>query len=373
MRRARIFCAPRECATAEISMRSTFLSTVCGVAFLCVAAAIAANTVMIHSLTTLQFGPHGELLVSGTMGWLLGTDGGRSWTTFPTSGSAAAATSDDSIEAWAKTHALEWARRPDSIPAIDRKGRRYACSKDRMHVDISDDDGESWQPTEPLDKSKPGSQNVANGISMIIDINGRERALRDGAEIRAAGELDQCSRVTMIADIPYVLADSGIYRSEDRGLHWIGNYHFLGRFPVDARLFGDSHGTLYVNQRWVWRSGDDHLRLYRSTDQGATWEKMTFNFAATDLTRDLALLRIRDDTLYFALRSDERGLVSLCRSRDGKTAMRLLDFDRSDFPQTSGLDFFDIGSKGEWAVLSMRSLFLSDDEGKSWRLIGPDN
>jgi len=352
--------------------RATFLVTCLGLA-----SDAIAHEVMLHELTAMQFGPRGEILVSGTMGSMLSTDGGEHWTqpVPSTHGSSAAAPSGNSIERLAGTFALEWAKEPESTvpaPAVDKRGRRYACSKDRMHVDVSDDGGKDWRPMEPLDKSDPGRQTIANGVSMITDINGRYRELRDVAEIRSSSDRDECGKVTMIADIPYVLARNGIYHSEDRGVHWTGQYHFLGAFPATARLFGDSKGTLYVNQAWPWRTGDDHLRVYRSADQGATWERMTFNFSARDLSGDMALLQIRDDTLYFALHPEENGLVSLCTSADGKTAIRLLDFERRDGFRGGGLDFFDIGPRGELGVLGSQSLFISGDHGRTWRLIDRD-
>ena len=330
---------------------------------------------MSHYLTSVQFGPHGELLVAGTMGAMLSMDSGRRWTSplASAAGSSMAYPVGDAIERLSESRGLDWAKDSMSRVAIDRQGRRYACAKNRMGVEISDDDGRSWMSTQPLDKSDPGTQTVADGVATIVDINGRRRPLRNTAELRAAGDRDECTGVTLIGDVPYVLARAGVYHSEDRGLHWIGHYHFLGGFtgyyPRGAGgLFGDGNGTLYVNHERAWQGGDGHLRVYRSMDQGETWQAMTFNFAASDLAGDMMLLRIRDDVLYFAMRSGDSGHVSLCRSVDGRTATRLLDFDRGDFPR-AGVNFMDIGPRGELAVLGPQNLFLSEDQGRSWRLI----
>jgi hypothetical protein len=334
----------------SVTMRKVFLVAVFMfmVAWLCVSQRAIATIVTLHHLVWVQVGPNGELLITGTMGSMLSVDGGTTWTP-PVWGTATESRSlaqmrADSVQEISKQHGLSWPRPQGiwpSVPAVDHQHRMYACSKDGKRVEYSDNNGNDWNATGKLDKI----------------------------------EFYNCRGITMIEDIPYVLTRNGIYRSEDRGQHWIGISDFFG--PVRghyafgiARLFGDGHGLLYVDHRGTRFTGDDTMKIFRSHDQGVSWEQLVFDLSKEQAQGNIMLLRIHQNALYFVAHPGVAGApVSLYRTTDDRTVTKLLDIPLDG---SSDLDRLDIGPHGELVVVGYQSLFISTDKGTTWRTISKD-
>jgi hypothetical protein len=361
----------------SVTMRNMFLPAVFAVACLGLSTDATATVVTMHSLFWVQIGPKGELLVTGTMGSMLSVDGGQSWT--PPAGTRGwyeSRTAAESVEQLAKEHHLTWPRLPGhDMPGsvVDAHGRSYRCSTDHVRIEYSDNLGADWIIAERL-TSEAGRVLIRGGVTMISDKSGNYRVARSQHDLVPMGfGSDQCSRVIMVADTPYVLGRDRIYRSDDRGQHWVENYHSFGRGTgYYGALLGDSKGVLYINDVGPLVRSDGRIKIHRSKDRAATWEAVFFDLPAEQATGDVELMRVDGDALYIATQANVAyAPVSVYRSTDGRTAIKLLDI-----PDTTlhylGLKFLDIGPQGELAAVGGQRLFLSTDRGKTWKTIGKD-
>jgi photosystem II stability/assembly factor-like uncharacterized protein len=329
-------------------MKNVLAQAIFVVACLCMSITAMANTVRMESLNWVQFGPHGELLVAGSMGAMLSVDGGKTWTSPVRALGGAPDDPSLSVQQMAKKRNLTWPglQWPFGVrSAVDDQGRIYRCSRNNVSVEYSDNHGKDW-------------------IRAIV--------LTDNVEESAY----PCHIVSMVANVPYVLSDRSIYWSEDRGQHWKRNHHALdvprGSDPLRLiKLFGDSNGVLYVNHKLPWTQTDQYIKIQRSKDQGASWEPLFFNLPREQAIGTVVLLQIHKDALYFVTQAGLREPTSLYRSTDARTATKLLDIPSAPLLYV-GLRFFDIGPHGELAVVGNQSLFVSKDQGKTWKTIGKD-
>lgn len=329
------------------------------VACLCMSTTATATVVMMESLNWVQFGPKGELLVAGSMGAMLSVDGGKTWS--PPMRAPGGAPDDPSlsVQQMAKRRNLTWPglQWPFGVrSAVDDQGRIYRCSRKAPGVEYSDNHGKDW---------------------MTTDLLGDQRVKQSVVKQSVEESPDPCGIVSVVANVPYILTGQSIYWSEDRGQHWKRIHHTLDALYApeavrQIRLFGDSNGVLYINHQLSLTQQDRHIKIQRSKDQGATWEPLFFDLPKEQAIGTLVLLRIHKDALYFAAQARQGDKpISLYRSTDARTTTKLLDIPSSSLLYT-GLRFFDIGPHGELAVVGPQSLFVSNDQGKTWKTIVRD-
>lgn len=308
----------------------------------------------------------------GTMGAKLSIDGGKTWIT------------ERDLSVLINKQNLHWVRKLQNIPAEarDSKGRLYQCAKDGTRVTISDNLGKNWLAMEKLDKtdderrvvkysfpridtSGGGIRLVRDGKAYYPDLNGQ---LREEQEIRTlAHGIDICEEVLVIADKPYVLAQNGIYTSNNRGKNWTGVYHRLGQPLVSFgfRMFGDQKGNLYVNKN----NSGGIVHAYSSKDEGNSWNKMLFGFTEKEIgDRRMAIFSMRGNAFYFIVDGAGGKPCALYKSDDGVSHRLLLTFDRETIP-TYIFSIIDFANQ-QIAVLGDRKLYLSSDDGLTWKTIG---
>jgi len=349
----------------------------------------------VHYLDLVKIGPYGEILVAGTMGAMLSFDGGKHWT--PPMQSADLKSSDErklkkSIERIAKKYQLTWTKELRlSIPATaispmlsvpagpisDENGHQYACSKNGSRIKVSDNFGKTWKEFGVLEI--PERTTETTRVLAISNIK---------AGVSEDPVPDICRNVFIVNKTPYVVGASAVYRSDDRGEHWIGVNHkgYLGEFAYPPyELVDDGKGTLYCNNMiYAEANGTvfqkkyiefNQMQIFKSTDQGANWQFMAFSLPdgkGSGHLNTMRLLRVQDNVLYLASDSGNNK-VSLYKSVGGKTLTKLLDVPSFEVATDITHVNLDIGSNGELAVIGSDSLSISRDNGLTWATISGRN
>jgi photosystem II stability/assembly factor-like uncharacterized protein len=83
----------------------------------------------------------------------------------------------------------------------------------------------------------------------------------------------------------YILVDSGVYRSADRGLTWTlssfgsSSYGYSGNLAVNRA----DPNTIYASG-YRWESSLGYLAVYKSTDGGATWTTQKISVGASSIS-----------------------------------------------------------------------------------------
>lgn len=176
----------------------------------------------------------------------------------------------------------------------------------------------------------------------------------------------------------------GVYKSTDAGKTWthigLRDTRTIGRVIVHPNnpdiLFVAALGHIY--------GPNTERGIFRSTDGGATWEKVLYHDEKTggiDITFDPANPRILFAALWeahrtpYSLSSGGPG-SGLYRSADGGTSWKRLE--GSGLPKgilgRIGVSVSGANSERVWALIEAKQggLFRSDDGGKTWRRTNTD-
>jgi len=163
----------------------------------------------------------------------------------------------------------------------DTPGVVYACSAYAVHK--STDGGKSWKEAKPSQLMNGALLAVHPLDPQIVLV--AENYQRSSADISADGgetwrqiEEISASRVEAIvfdsknADTFYILADTGIFETTDRGRTW----HSTGRpFKTSYHMLsGNFPGTCQASADVIYQIHDQR-KLLRSTDVGQTWKELT--------------------------------------------------------------------------------------------------
>jgi photosystem II stability/assembly factor-like uncharacterized protein len=175
----------------------------------------------------------------------------------------------------------------------------------------------------------------------------------------------------------------GVYKSTDAGKTWAyaglaGSEH-IGRITVDPR----NSNVVYVAAIGpLWSSGGDR-GLYKTVDGGKTWRPVLTISADTGVT-DLAMDPKRPDVLYAAAYQRRRAVGQLIGGGPESGIYKSTDGGQKWTKLTKGLPSVDIGRIGlgvNWrnpntvyalvtAQKRQGGFFRSDDGGASWKRIG---
>lgn len=126
-----------------------------------------------------------------------------------------------------------------------------------------------------------------DGIWLSVDAarHWRNTGLSDSGSIAKIAFDPQDDRIVLAAAIGHEFApggDRGIYRSSDGGLHW-SRVLYVNETTGGSDIAFDPHdgnivyaGTFdFLRRPWTMRSGGPGSGLYKSTDAGRTWRRLT--------------------------------------------------------------------------------------------------
>ncbi|MCB1007430.1 MAG: glycosyl hydrolase [Acidobacteria bacterium] len=190
------------------------------------------------------------------------------------------------------------------------------------------------------------------------------------------------------SDVVYVAAqgplwsaggDRGLYKTTDRGANWQRVLHVdddtgISEVVLDPRDPDVLYAVAYQRRRHVWTliDGGPGSGLYKSTDAGATWRKLTSGLPDVDLGRiGLAISPVDPDVLYAVVEA-EPGEGGFFRSADRGESWEKRGKYVSGSPQYYQELFADPFELDR--VYSMDTfLQVTDDAGASWRALGERN
>ncbi|HMB54364.1 MAG TPA: glycosyl hydrolase, partial [Thermoanaerobaculia bacterium] len=170
--------------------------------------------------------------------------------------------------------------------------------------------------------------------------------------------------------------DRGLYKTTDGGESWekvleISEHTGVTDLVYDPRNPDVMYAASYQRRRHTWTliNGGPESAIYKTTDGGANWRKVTNGLPKVELGRiGLAIAHTRPDTLYAIVEAaeDEDGFY---RSTDrGENWKKMSDYVASS-PQYYNELFVDPVNPDR--VYSMDTFGrVSDDGGASWRRIG---
>ncbi len=171
----------------------------------------------------------------------------------------------------------------------------------------------------------------------------------------------------------------GVYRSDDDGQHWtnmgLKDSQHIGRILVDPR---DSNVIYVAAQGPLWGPGGDR-GLYKSTDGGATWKAVLTISENTGVT-EVAMDPRNPDVLYAASYQRRRRVWGLIDGGPESAIYKSTDAGKTWKKLTSGLPKVDMGRIGItmapanpdviYAVIEAAEdkggIFRSDDRGATW-------
>jgi len=173
----------------------------------------------------------------------------------------------------------------------------------------------------------------------------------------------------------------GVYRSTDAGESWTNVGLAAARQISAVRVHPKNADLVYVAAQGNPWGPNPERGIYRSKDGGETWEqvlKVDENTGASDLSMDPTNPRILFAAMWdhrrkpWQVRSGGPG-SGLYKSTDGGDTWEKLTQGLPELMGKIGVAVSPARSKRVWAVIEAADggLYRSDDRGKSWRLINP--
>ncbi len=169
------------------------------------------------------------------------------------------------------------------------------------------------------------------------------------------------------SDFVYVLADTGLWKSVDRGDSWELVAHAPDFRPYPS---WDSHALLrisYTDENWLYVDGiavdtSTNYLMLRSTDGGHNWDSLGgYGWDGGFYTADLGLLRTTTETMFSAYHFGGMGSHGMLLSTDGGMSWDHL----SSYTHCYGFDI-NVADPNEIVILTGEGLGISHDSGISW-------
>jgi photosystem II stability/assembly factor-like uncharacterized protein len=176
--------------------------------------------------------------------------------------------------------------------------------------------------------------------------------------------------VTALGSVFGPSEDRGIYRTTDGGASWEKVlYVDDGTGAIDLMMSPDDPATLYAAmwtaQRtpWAMFSGSEHGGVFKTTDGGDTWQKLSGGLPSMIGRIGLAISPANPDRLY-VLAEAEGDLRGLWRSEDRGASFRQISDDRNMMARPWYYTHIDAHpTDPDIVYISNESFFRSDDGG----------
>lgn len=133
---------------------------------------------------------------------------------------------------------------------------------------------------------------------------------------------------------PYMpTADRGIYKTEDGGatwnkIHFVDNKSGVNNLSMDMNNPRILYATYWDHERkpWFVRSGGDGSGIYKTTDAGKTWNKLSEGLPKSMMGKiGVSVSRANSNRVYAVIESEDGGLY---RSDDGGAKWTLINSQR---------------------------------------------
>ena len=171
----------------------------------------------------------------------------------------------------------------------------------------------------------------------------------------------------------------GVFKTVDGGKNWKRQLYIDAQtgcsdIDVDPTNSDVIYAGMWTYRRWAWHleSGGGETALYKSTDGGANWKKLTNGIPKMLDRIGLAVARSEPDTVYMVSETQNYD-GELWRSDDTGATWRVVSKDANiNFRPFYYADIrVDPGDPNRVYALS-GSLYLSEDGGRTFRTIGRD-
>jgi photosystem II stability/assembly factor-like uncharacterized protein len=175
--------------------------------------------------------------------------------------------------------------------------------------------------------------------------------------------------------------ERGVYRSTDAGRTWTRVLFVNATTGASDLAIDPGNPNIiyagmydYLRQPWHFRSGGPGSGLYRSSDGGQSWTRLTDPAREHGLPKGmlgrigLAVSPSRPEVVYALIENDGDGV--LWRSDDRGDRWRLMSRDRAINARPFYFSVIGVDPADENRIYSLnRSLFISDDAGRSFRSV----
>ena len=182
--------------------------------------------------------------------------------------------------------------------------------------------------------------------------------------------------VGALGDIYGPSADRGVYVTEDGGKTWTKTLYLSDRAGVSDLAFNPSHPNVvfagmwhFERKPWTTQSGGEDDGLYKSTDGGKTWTRLTGHGLPDGITGRIGLaIAPSNANRVYALIESSKGI--LWRSDDGGANWTLASSDTlADQRPFYFSHLYVDPSKEDHLIALSAALASSRDGGKTWKFM----